>query len=153
MVIRDFVGTTPLENLANTLKADLEKIWESLSKPAGLENCKITDYFDFMFTGLPHKILLPDKFDQEVKKLRSRYYIYISNYLHMACVKHTYILGSMIQRTLTLCFAPNIISVFLPMVTICMHPAFGIKSSPTKISICPLSKNYWHNTDVMKSPM
>ncbi|CEP07813.1 hypothetical protein [Parasitella parasitica] len=73
MVIRDFVGATPLENLAKTLKADLEKIWESLSKPEGLENCKITDYFDFMFTGLPHKILLPEKFDQEVKKLRSRF--------------------------------------------------------------------------------
>jgi hypothetical protein len=26
-----------------------------------------------MFTGLPHKILLPEKFDEEVKKLRSRY--------------------------------------------------------------------------------
>jgi len=32
IVIRDFVGATPLENLAKTLKADLEKIWESLSK-------------------------------------------------------------------------------------------------------------------------
>lgn len=32
MVIRDFVGATPLENLAKTLKADLEKIWASLSK-------------------------------------------------------------------------------------------------------------------------
>ncbi|KAI8642931.1 RHD3/Sey1 [Parasitella parasitica] len=73
MVIRDFVGATPLENLAKTLKADLEKIWESLSKPEGLEDCKITDYFDFMFTGLPHKVLLPEKFDQEVIKLRSRF--------------------------------------------------------------------------------
>ncbi|CAO3615002.1 unnamed protein product [Mucor fragilis] len=73
IVIRDFVGATPLENLAKTLKADLEKIWESLSKPEGLEDCKITDYFDFMFTGLPHKILLPEKFDEEVKKLRSRF--------------------------------------------------------------------------------
>ncbi|KAI9245724.1 RHD3/Sey1 [Helicostylum pulchrum] len=73
IVIRDFVGATPLDNLANTLKADLEKIWASLSKPEGLEDCKITQYFDFMFTGLPHKILLPDKFDQEVTKLRSRF--------------------------------------------------------------------------------
>jgi hypothetical protein len=72
IVIRDFVGATPLENLASTLKADLEKIWDSLSKPEGLENCKITDYFDFMFTGLPHKILLPEKFDEEIVKLRSR---------------------------------------------------------------------------------
>ncbi|KAI7876131.1 RHD3/Sey1 [Mucor mucedo] len=73
IVIRDFVGSTPLENLAKTLKADLEKIWASLAKPEGLEDCKITDYFDFMFTGLPHKILLPDKFDEEVAKLRLRF--------------------------------------------------------------------------------
>ncbi|CAO3619056.1 unnamed protein product [Mucor hiemalis] len=73
IVIRDFVGATPLENLSSTLKSDLEKIWESLSKPEGLKDCKITDYFDFMFTGLPHKILLPEKFDEEVVKLRSRF--------------------------------------------------------------------------------
>ncbi|KAI8883681.1 root hair defective 3 GTP-binding protein [Backusella circina FSU 941] len=73
IVIRDFVGSTPLENLADTLRADLEKIWQGLSKPEGLENCKITDYFDFMFTGLPHKVLLPEKFDDEVTKLRSRF--------------------------------------------------------------------------------
>lgn len=32
IVIRDHVGATPLENLAKTLRADLEKIWEGLSK-------------------------------------------------------------------------------------------------------------------------
>lgn len=31
-VIRDHVGATPLANLSNTLKADLEKIWQGLSK-------------------------------------------------------------------------------------------------------------------------
>ncbi|RCH82959.1 Protein sey1, partial [Rhizopus stolonifer] len=73
MVIRDFVGATPLDNLASTLRSDLETIWESLSKPEELKNCKITDYFDFMFAGLPHKILQPDNFDQEVAKLRERF--------------------------------------------------------------------------------
>ncbi|KAI8391135.1 RHD3/Sey1 [Radiomyces spectabilis] len=73
IVIRDHVGSTPLENLAKTLQADLEKIWDGLSKPEGLENCKIHDYFDFMYTGLPHKILLPEKFDDEVTKLRHRF--------------------------------------------------------------------------------
>ncbi|KAI8071554.1 root hair defective 3 GTP-binding protein-domain-containing protein [Gongronella butleri] len=72
-VIRDHVGSTPLENLAKTLQSDLEKIWDGLSKPEGLENCKIHDYFDFMYTGLPHKILLPEKFDEEVVKLRERF--------------------------------------------------------------------------------
>jgi len=31
-VIRDHVGSTPLENLSSTLKADLERIWHDLSK-------------------------------------------------------------------------------------------------------------------------
>ncbi|KAI9286198.1 RHD3/Sey1 [Umbelopsis sp. AD052] len=86
-VIRDHVGSTPLANLSNTLQADLEKIWAGLSKPEGLENCKIQDYFDFMYTGLPHKVLLPEKFETEVDNLRSRFtnptdpnYVFHSNY-------------------------------------------------------------------------
>jgi hypothetical protein len=31
-VIRDHVGATPMANLTGTLKADMEKIWASLSK-------------------------------------------------------------------------------------------------------------------------
>ncbi|KAI8080051.1 RHD3/Sey1 [Halteromyces radiatus] len=73
IVIRDHVGSTPLANLAKTLQNDLEKIWAGLSKPEGLEDCQIHDYFDFMYTGLPHKILLPEKFDQEVAQLRHRF--------------------------------------------------------------------------------
>ncbi|KAF8315843.1 root hair defective 3 GTP-binding protein [Clavulina sp. PMI_390] len=72
-VIRDHVGATPLSNLSATLTADLTKIWESLSKPDGLADCKLTDYFDLSFTGLPHKILLPEKFEEEVKELRKRF--------------------------------------------------------------------------------
>ncbi|CAI2173239.1 5575_t:CDS:10 [Funneliformis geosporum] len=72
-VIRDHVGTTPLENLSNTLTEDLKKIWESVSKPEGLESCTITDYFDFMFAALPHKLLLPQKFEEDVIKLRERF--------------------------------------------------------------------------------
>ncbi|CAG8572725.1 1501_t:CDS:10 [Diversispora eburnea] len=86
-VIRDHVGATPLANLSNTLTADLERIWQSVSKPEGLENCMITDYFDFMFTALPHKILLPKEFEQEVIKLRERFtnpnikdYVFKPNY-------------------------------------------------------------------------
>ncbi|KAK3847589.1 MAG: RHD3/Sey1 [Linnemannia gamsii] len=72
-VIRDHVGATPLANLSNTLKADLESIWRGLSKPEGLEDCKITDYFDFMFTTLAHKLLQPDKFESDVDQLRLRF--------------------------------------------------------------------------------
>jgi hypothetical protein len=72
-VLRDHIGTTPLSNLADTLKKDLANIWTTLSKPPGLEHCAIEDYFDFQFTALPHKILMPDQFNQKVDLLRTRY--------------------------------------------------------------------------------
>jgi hypothetical protein len=72
-VIRDHLGTTPLANLRNTLIQDLTKIWSSISKPQGLENSKIEDYFDFGFAALPHKILQADKFTSEVQVLGSRF--------------------------------------------------------------------------------
>ncbi|CAM1504166.1 Fc.00g017570.m01.CDS01 [Cosmosporella sp. VM-42] len=72
-VIRDHLGTTPLGNLRTTLIQDLTKIWSSISKPQGLENSRIEDYFDFGFAALPHKILQADKFVDEVSKLGSRF--------------------------------------------------------------------------------
>lgn len=72
-VIRDHIGVTPLQNLSATIMADLTKIWLSLSKPEGLESSNITDFFDFMFTTLPHKILQPAEFDRAVDVLRNRF--------------------------------------------------------------------------------
>ncbi|POR32296.1 Protein SEY1 [Tolypocladium paradoxum] len=72
-VIRDHLGTTPLSNLRTTLIQDLVKIWSTISKPQGLENSRIEDYFDFGFAALPHKILQEDKFKSEVQKLGSRF--------------------------------------------------------------------------------
>ena len=72
-VIRDHIGTTPLANLEATLSADMNKIWDSLSKPQELEDRKLSDYFDLSFTALPHKILVPDKFETAVQELRKRF--------------------------------------------------------------------------------
>jgi hypothetical protein len=72
-VIRDHIGHTPLQNLSKTLVADLTRIWTSLAKPPGLEDSKITDFFDFDFTALPHKILQPEKFISETQTLRKRF--------------------------------------------------------------------------------
>lgn len=52
---------------------DLQRIWTSLSKPAGLEDSKIEDYFDFEFAALPHKNFQPEKFVTEVEKLSTRF--------------------------------------------------------------------------------
>jgi protein SEY1 len=72
-VIRDFLGTTPLKNLRNTLMQDMGRIWSSLSKPAGLEKSSIDDYFDFAFTALPHKLYQPDQFKSEVARMATRF--------------------------------------------------------------------------------
>ncbi|KAI1622045.1 protein sey1 [Exophiala viscosa] len=72
-VIRDFLGTTPLQNLRNTLMQDMGRIWSSLSKPPGLEKSSIDDYFDFAFTALPHKLYQPDQFKAEVAKMATRF--------------------------------------------------------------------------------
>jgi hypothetical protein len=72
-VIRDHIGNTPLANLRDTLIQDLTRIWSTISKPQGLEDSKIEDYFDFAFAALPHKILQPDKFLEEVDKLSTRF--------------------------------------------------------------------------------
>ncbi|KAH8119299.1 root hair defective 3 GTP-binding protein [Phellopilus nigrolimitatus] len=72
-VIRDHIGSTPLANLAATIKTDLNRIWESLSKPPELEDRKLSDYFDLSFTSLPHKILAAEKFESEVQALRKRF--------------------------------------------------------------------------------
>jgi len=72
-VIRDHIGTTPLENLKATLSADMQKIWESLSKPPELQDRQLSDYFDLSFAALPHKVLATDKFETEVQQLRRRF--------------------------------------------------------------------------------
>lgn len=51
----------------------MTKIWSSISKPQGLENSTIEDYFDFAFAALPHKILQADKFVSEVHNLGTRF--------------------------------------------------------------------------------
>lgn len=56
-----------------TLTADLNRIWESLSKPTDLKDRLLSDYFDLAFTALPHKILSADKFESEVQELRTRF--------------------------------------------------------------------------------
>ncbi|KAF5375608.1 hypothetical protein D9757_008542 [Collybiopsis confluens] len=72
-VIRDHIGTTPLENLQATLTADMHKIWDSLSKPAELQDRQLFDYFDLAFTALPHKVLAADQFEKETRNLRERF--------------------------------------------------------------------------------
>ncbi|TFY56989.1 hypothetical protein EVJ58_g7303 [Rhodofomes roseus] len=72
-IIRDHIGTTPLANLQATLTADMQKIWESLSKPPELQDRQLSDYFDLSFAALPHKVLEAQRFETEVAELRKRF--------------------------------------------------------------------------------
>ncbi|KAI0297208.1 protein SEY1 [Multifurca ochricompacta] len=72
-VIRDHIGTTPLANLQATVTSDLQRIWDTLSKPAELQDRKLTDYFDLSFTALPHKILAAERFESDIRALRGRF--------------------------------------------------------------------------------
>lgn len=71
--IRDFIGQTPLENLERVMMDSLHGIWKELSKPAGLEQAKLEDFFDFMFATLPHKLLQPKDFDSAAVALQQRF--------------------------------------------------------------------------------
>jgi hypothetical protein len=72
-VIRDHVGSTPLSNLTATLTQDMERIWASLSKPPHLADVTLQQYFDLSFAALPHKVLMPEKFEESVLDLRKRF--------------------------------------------------------------------------------
>lgn len=52
---------------------DMSRLWDSISKPAGLENSTVHDYFDFQFYGLPHKAYQPEQFVTETNKLSLRF--------------------------------------------------------------------------------
>lgn len=73
-VIRDFLGTTSLSNLAQTIEGDLNRIWASSSKPQNLVDCAISDFFDLHFDALPHKILKPDDFNTKIKEVSTLFY-------------------------------------------------------------------------------
>lgn len=69
-VIRDYLDKTPLANLAQTLRTDLNGQWEAISKPSPeLKDCKIDDFFDISFAALPHGLLKPEEFKKEVNTL------------------------------------------------------------------------------------
>ncbi len=73
-MFRDFTHQTPLETLGATLVTDLEKIWAALSKPEHSLQAKITDYFDFAFHAVAHKIYAHDQFLRGLESLRSRFF-------------------------------------------------------------------------------
>lgn len=65
-VFRDFTNQTSIENLAQTLISDLNKIWDSLPKPSGKEESKITGLKIFPKFRLL-RLRLPRTFPQNLR--------------------------------------------------------------------------------------
>jgi len=145
-VIRDHIGTAPLANLQATLTADLQRIWDTLSKPAELQDRKLTDYFDLSFTALPHKVLASEKFESDVRALRGRFtdksrddFVFkpayhkripadgVAFYMEGIWVRPT----NNLRFDLTQCRLRN-------------------KFKPTRTLTCPRNKNSLPNSDVMR---
>ncbi|KAK5582434.1 hypothetical protein RB653_004019 [Dictyostelium firmibasis] len=72
-LIRDHDGVTPLERLKATLMEDISKLWTDLQKPEEFEGTRESDFFDFEFTTLPHKIYSPSAFLGQVEQLKQRF--------------------------------------------------------------------------------
>ena len=62
-----------MENLVTTLTSDMERIWDTISKPTELKDRQLRDYFDLSFTTLSHKLLRPDAFEADINRLRGRF--------------------------------------------------------------------------------
>ncbi|VEU21914.1 DEKNAAC102940 [Brettanomyces naardenensis] len=73
-VVRDFTGITPLDNLEDNLRADLNRIWDELNKPEGCENDELASYFDLAFSAIAHKHFQEETFELDIKKLGDEFY-------------------------------------------------------------------------------
>jgi hypothetical protein len=73
-VVRDHVRqATPLEKLQTIIEKDLRDIWSGINKPEKFKNSLATDFFEFQFASLPHKVLEGEKFAQELSALSERF--------------------------------------------------------------------------------
>ena len=55
------------------MKADMANIWAEVQKPEQHAASQMTDFFDFTFVALPHKIFQEEQFFQQVEALKHRF--------------------------------------------------------------------------------
>ncbi|EGC40202.1 hypothetical protein DICPUDRAFT_96317 [Dictyostelium purpureum] len=72
-IIRDHDGVTPLNELKRILLEDISKLWSDLQKPDEFKSKRETDFFEFDFTSLPHKIYSNEQFMKQVEALKTRF--------------------------------------------------------------------------------
>ncbi len=151
-VIRDHIGTTPLANLEATLTADIQKIWESLSKPTELKDRQLSDYFDLSFAALPHKVLAADKFELEIQELRRRFvdksrddYVFKPSY-------HKRIPADGVAFYMDGIWVSVVRVNYLYRAIHSLENMCRNKSRRTRILICRLNKNFLLSSDATRFP-
>ncbi|KAJ0981662.1 hypothetical protein J5N97_009917 [Dioscorea zingiberensis] len=72
-VIRDKTKT-PLERLEPVLREDLQKIWDTVSKPQAHKNSKLGEFFNVEVTALSSYEEKEEQFKQQVAQLRKRFF-------------------------------------------------------------------------------
>lgn len=148
-VIRDHIGVTPLANLQATLTSDLLRIWDGLSKPSELKDRQLSDYFDLEFTTLPHKVLVPEKFDAEVQSLRKRFVEKNSPSYLFKPAYHKRIPADGVAFYMEGIWVSLIDGVF-PIHKL-MYPEIRNKSSQIRTLTCQHNRNFLPSFAVMKS--
>eukprot|EP01128_Nolandella_sp_AFSM9_P003732 TRINITY_DN162_c9_g1_i1.p1 TRINITY_DN162_c9_g1~~TRINITY_DN162_c9_g1_i1.p1 ORF type:complete len:782 (+),score=223.82 TRINITY_DN162_c9_g1_i1:237-2348(+) len=71
-IFRDHNPVTPLTKISKVIADDMAKLWKDMPKPDQYSNSSVSDFFDFRFTSLPHKIL-EDQFIEGVEKLKDTF--------------------------------------------------------------------------------
>eukprot|EP00198_Chlamydomonas_reinhardtii_P001037 XP_001690372.1 predicted protein [Chlamydomonas reinhardtii] len=71
-VIRDKTKT-PLAKLTEVLEADLDRMWDSIAKPAAYSGSKMTDFFEVQYAALSHFEERYEDFQADAVHLRRRF--------------------------------------------------------------------------------
>ena len=73
-LIRDHIeADTPLTSLQVKLRAEVDRIWADIRKPAAFAQTSVDSLFSFHFAALPHMKLQRAEFDASVVALRDRF--------------------------------------------------------------------------------
>jgi hypothetical protein len=64
---------TPLDYFVKVISEDMDKIWSTIAKTEGFAQSKVTDFFEFRFVSLPHKVHKSKEFKAQVAELKHRF--------------------------------------------------------------------------------
>jgi protein SEY1 len=84
-VLRDFDDRAGnFDRIRKILEGDVDKIWSEIYKPEKFENSKCTDFFNFEYSMLPHKIYQEEKFYEKTTELKNRFVVGAENSLFLS---------------------------------------------------------------------